>query len=524
MASFHGLFNMPRLAHPPNERDNVYLMLTIADEIKTNAKDPKIAFSAQSPDPCTIILENRHDKEEMLCLIYPPLPKHSQERPFAGNIWQTVLNQWRLDNHKGWCFKTRFESYKTDEYKTIILKPNEKQRIDLWADDQIEGGAYSLKVYGYAMGMLQAEHTQINIAKAGSKVNRKGGMIANTLSEIFAKEMAKMIKEKSANGVVFSDVARALDTGATTVPADEDTNEVFLWLEHLLERERMAKPPTSTSSFISSPIINQQSSIGFVNFSTVSPLGDSLGSASAQPQQLVPSILSSTEQCNEHDDEFLDREEDVEPDNVVITSTSMLRSPSPQLRSLSAVSSISSTFDAAVFGIAVPRNPTSYSPTTAFCNWSAVDLSHTADLEIHSPSMVQKTPTESSVTAITRAKREVDADSNEQGPSYKRIYDKDDNRDEDGVLINFIHMSTTQARGDSNTLSDKKQDHYIKKNDGCLKCHQTMRNKACLKCEDGCSKWFHTQCFDTTLHYRANKAKARGRDGKLLCAACRQCN
>ncbi|CAJ0945893.1 unnamed protein product, partial [Mesorhabditis belari] len=104
----------------------------------------------------------------------------------------------------------------------------------------------------------------------------------------------------------------------------------------------------------------------------------------------------------------------------------------------------------------------------------------------------------------------------------KRIRHKDNNSDEDGALIDFIHTSTSQPRGYENALSDKNQDTHIRKNDGCPKCHKTMCGKACLRCQDGCLKWWHTRCFDTTLHYRADEAKARVHDGKLLCAACRQ--
>ncbi|CAJ0915725.1 unnamed protein product, partial [Mesorhabditis belari] len=58
-----------------------------------------------------------------------------------------------------------------------------------------------------------------------------------------------------------------------------------------------------------------------------------------------------------------------------------------------------------------------------------------------------------------------------------------------------------------------------KENKGWPRCYKTMSGKACLKCQDRCLKWWHKRCFDATLHYRADEAKARSRDGQLLCAA-----
>ncbi|CAJ0947518.1 unnamed protein product, partial [Mesorhabditis belari] len=160
-------------------------------------------------------------------------------------------------------------------------------------------------------------------------------------------------------------------------------------------------------------------------------------------------------------------------------------------------------------------------------------------LLIHPPSMVQDTPTKSPAAAVTCQKRrrsrdlsprslkaiteaESASDSDQPGPSNKRIRHKDDNSDEDGALIDFIHMSTSQTRGHENALIDENPDKDINKDNDCPKCHKTMSGKACLKCQDGCLKWWHTKCFDSTLHYRAGEAKARARDGKFLCAACRE--
>ncbi|CAJ0947520.1 unnamed protein product, partial [Mesorhabditis belari] len=89
------------------------------------------------------------------------------------------------------------------------------------------------------------------------------------------------------------------------------------------------------------------------------------------------------------------------------------------------------------------------------------------------------------------------SDSNQPGPSNKRIRDKDDNSGEDGALIDFIHMSTSQTRGHENAFIDENQDNHKKKNDGCSKCHKTMQGKACLKCQDGCLKWWHTEKMTT---------------------------
>ncbi|CAJ0955902.1 unnamed protein product, partial [Mesorhabditis belari] len=170
---------------------------------------------------------------------------------------------------------------------------------------------------------------------------------------------------------------------------------------------------------------------------------------------------------------------------------------------------------------------------------STASLSLLGNGLIHSTPMVQDTPAKSPIAAVTCQKRrrsgdlfrdslktiaEVESASNsdQPGPSNQRIRHKDNNSDEDGALIDFIHTSTSQPRGYENALSDKNQDTHIRKNDGCPKCHKTMYGKACLRCQDGCLKWWHTRCFDTTLHYRADEAKARAHDGKLLCAACRQ--
>ncbi|CAJ0945317.1 unnamed protein product, partial [Mesorhabditis belari] len=123
----------------------------------------------------------------------------------------------------------------------------------------------------------------------------------------------------------------------------------------------------------------------------------------------------------------------------------------------------------------------------------------------------------SGLKAISEAESVSDCD--QPGPSNKMAPHHDDNED-DGAPTNSTRSST--PRGHESASSGENEDKHMKKNEGCPKCHKTMYGKACLKCQDGCSKWWHTRCFDATLHYRADEAKARARDGQLLCAACRK--
>ncbi|CAJ0947521.1 unnamed protein product, partial [Mesorhabditis belari] len=116
------------------------------------------------------------------------------------------------------------------------------------------------------------------------------------------------------------------------------------------------------------------------------------------------------------------------------------------------------------------------------------------------------------------------SDSNQPGPSNKRIRQNEHNSNEDHTLIDFIDTSTSQPHAHEIGLSEENQDNQKKKNDenDCPKCYKTMSGKGCLQCKDGYLKWWHTRCFDITLHHLAGAAKARGRDGKMLCADCRQ--
>ncbi|CAJ0964112.1 unnamed protein product, partial [Mesorhabditis belari] len=163
--------------------------------------------------------------------------------------------------------------------------------------------------------------------------------------------------------------------------------------------------------------------------------------------------------------------------------TPIFRSPPQRLRSFSSGSSIGSNIactttlrnlDAAGFAAClVPLTSSSTQlpqkdlvHTTVLRNLIAAGLTQADDLMIHPSSMVQDMPSKSPVAVVTPQKR-------------------------------------------------RRSGNHIKKNNDCPKCYKTMSGKACLK-------WWHTRCFDITLHYRADEAKARARDGKLLGAACRQ--
>ncbi|CAJ0917971.1 unnamed protein product, partial [Mesorhabditis belari] len=159
---------------------------------------------------------------------------------------------------------------------------------------------------------------------------------------------------------------------------------------------------------------------------------------------------------------------------------------------------------------------------------------------IDSTAMVQNTPAKSTIAAVNCQKRrhgdlfrdsfnditedQFISDADQPGPSNKRIYQNEDNSNEDYMLIDFIDTSTPQARAHEIGLNEENQDNQKEKNDenDCPKCYKTMSGKGCLQCQDGCRKWWHTKCFDSTLHHLAGPAKARGRDGKFLCAACRE--
>ncbi|CAJ0947516.1 unnamed protein product, partial [Mesorhabditis belari] len=182
-------------------------------------KDPKITFPANPTESFTILLGNQ-GKKEMLCLVYPPLPKESAEKPFAGDVWGTV-NRWRLVEKNvagGWSFATSFQTYDHDEYRTILLNSGETKKIELWCDDEVQQGVYALKVYAWNEKMGQAEHGQINVAKGAKNVGR--GMYQKTSAEVFAQGFGELLKKKLAGGMALKDVSREIDSRAVTIPVD----------------------------------------------------------------------------------------------------------------------------------------------------------------------------------------------------------------------------------------------------------------------------------------------------------------
>ncbi|CAJ0936224.1 unnamed protein product, partial [Mesorhabditis belari] len=95
-----------------------------------------MVFGSHAPVPHVMTLSNQHPSESMLCVVFPPLPKESYEKPFAGAIWRTVLNRWKLHDNNGWVFKTTIETFAKEEFKTMVLKPGETRRTNVWANNQ----------------------------------------------------------------------------------------------------------------------------------------------------------------------------------------------------------------------------------------------------------------------------------------------------------------------------------------------------------------------------------------------------
>ncbi|CAJ0925079.1 unnamed protein product, partial [Mesorhabditis belari] len=469
MAAYQQLFG-PAMAHQVTYRKAKYVQMVVPDEKKpkksSKSKAPRLLFSQDGLKVKTINIINKHPTEIMYCLVYAPLPKDGYDKErFVGRKCETFNNEWVLEIDGGWRLDALgLATHPNGHIKVIEIAPASKIEMKLRAL-KVEKGAYVLKVYAWVKGLHVSEQASVSIMKYGPRV--RAGKYPITEGDLYAKRFADFCKAQ-ANP---ADIALLIFAGAL-LPLEDPEARIFQELDGLLFPNRPAFVSTSLTS-------------------------------SATPSPLALSLMSSTPSLR--------------------SPTPILRSPSSRPRSSSAVSSISSIFDAAVFGVAVPQNPSLSSPTTPLGNLSAVGLAHVANRVIHPYSMVQNMSCKSPVDVVTTQKRLRSGDlCDEAGPSNKKMRHKDENSDKNGALMDLIDISKSQLGGHENASSDKNQDNRIKKKNYCPKCYKTMSGKACLQCKDGCLKWWHTRCFDITLHYLAGAAKARGRDGKMLCADCRQ--
>ncbi|CAJ0925056.1 unnamed protein product, partial [Mesorhabditis belari] len=404
MAAYQQLFGFA-CAHQITYRKPEYLEIVVPNKTKriksSKLKNPRLLFSKDNQEAKIIKICNKHPTEKMHCLVYPPLMKDGYDKErFIGRKSKTVKNKWILEVDGGWRLDAYgIASHPNGHIKVLEMDPNSEVEMKIF-DLEVEMGAYILSMYGWFKGLNISEQVNVSVQKYGPKVKR--GEKPVTEGDIYAKRFADFCKAQ-ANP---ADIALLIFAGVE-LPLEDPEARIFQELDGLLFPNRPAfVSPSLTSSATRSP--------------------------------LALSLMSST--------------------TPLRSPTPILRSPSSQPRSSSAISSMSSICDADVFGVAVPRNPSLYSPTTPLGNLSAVGLAHVANRVIHPYSMSCKSP----VTFVNPQKRlrsetESGSDCDEAGPSNKKMRHKDENSDENGALMDLIDISTSQLGGHENASSDKNQ-------------------------------------------------------------------